>query len=65
MPWADLGYVSVAVDFFVLLAMLVIIISLEGQFGATNGALETSTMEEGEVLQGPNAVHLVNGFAAP
>lgn len=61
----DLGHVAAAVHLLVLLPVLVVVIGLQGELGAADGALEASAVEEGEVLQRAHPVHLVDGLAAP
>lgn len=61
----DLGHVAAAVHLLVLLPVLVVVVGLEGELGAAHRALETSAVEEGEVLQRTDPVHLVDGLAAP
>lgn len=60
-----LGHVVLAVNLLVLLALLVVEVGLQRQFGAAEEALEASLMVEGEVLQRADLIHLVDRLAAP
>lgn len=62
---SDLGHMATAVDLFVLLAVLVVVVGLEREFRAADGALEAAAVEEGEVLERADPVHLVDGVVAP
>lgn len=62
--WSRLGHVALAVDLFVVLVLLVVVVGPQGQFGAADEALEAALVEEGEVLQGADFVHLVDCLAA-
>lgn len=62
--WAYLGDMTAAVYFFILLPVLVVVVRLEGEFGPTDSALETSRMEEAEIFQRPYPVDLVDSLIA-
>lgn len=62
---SDLGHMATAVDLFVLLAVLVVVVGLERELRAADGALEAAAVEEGEVLERTDSVHLVDGVVAP
>lgn len=64
MAGADLGHVAAAVNFLVLLSVLVVVVRLERELGATYCALEAAAVEEGEVLERTDAVHLVDRLLA-
>lgn len=64
MAGADFWYMTTAIHLLVLLPVLVVIVRLERQLRAANRALETTTVEEGEVLQGPDPVHLIDRVGA-
>lgn len=61
-PW--FRYVTATVNFLVVDCVLIIIISFECQLGTTNRTLETTSMEEREILQWSNSVHLVHRLLA-
>lgn len=65
MPGSDLRHMAAAVDFLVLLTVLVVVVSLEGELGATDGTLEAAAVEECEVLERTDSVHLVDRVVAP
>lgn len=56
--------VTAAVDFLVILAVLVVQVGFQRQFGAARRTLEATAVEEAEVLQRPDSVHLVDGLLA-
>lgn len=62
---SDLGHMATAVDLFVLLAVLVVVVRLERELRAADGALEAAAVEEGEVLERADSVHLVDRVVAP
>lgn len=62
---SDLGHMATAVDLFVLLAVLIVVVGLERELRAADGALEAAAVEEGEVLERTDPVHLVDGVVAP
>lgn len=47
----------------VLIVLLVVEISFEGEFGATDVTLEASPVEEGEVFEGTHFVHLIHSLS--
>lgn len=57
--------VAAAVDLLVLLTVLVVVVRLQCEFGAADGALEAAAVEEGEVFERPDTVHLVHRLVAP
>lgn len=65
MAGADLWHVGTAVYLFILLAMLVVVVRLQSQFGTAHGALETAAVEKREVLERPDPVHLIHCLVAP
>ena len=62
---SNLGYVADAVDLLVFVAVLVVVVSLESQFGAACRTLKTTLMEKGKILEGTDSVYLVHRLAAP
>lgn len=56
-----LRHVTTTVHLLVFLPVLVVVVSLECQLGPTYGALETTAVEEREVLERSHSVHLVHG----
>ena len=60
----DLGHMADAVHFLIFVRMLVVEIRFQRQLGVANEALETALVEEGEILQRTDSVHLVDGLAA-
>ena len=47
------------------LRILVVAVGLEGKLGVAGVAFEATSVEEGEVLEGTDPVHLVHSLAAP
>lgn len=62
--WTWLGNVAATVHLLVVDRMLVVVVSLQGQFSAADRALETTRVKEREVLQWTDSVHLVDGLSA-
>lgn len=65
MAGADFRSVAVAVNLFIFLPVLVIVVGLEGQFSTAYGALKATRVEEGKILERTDPVHLVHGLPAP
>ena len=57
--------VAAAVHLLVLASVLVVVVRLERELGPAHGALEAATVEEGEILEGPNPIHLVHCLITP
>lgn len=62
---SDLGHMATAVDLFVLLAVLVVVVRLERELRPADGTLEAAAVEEREVLQWTDSVHLVDRVVTP
>ena len=65
MARADLWHVRTAIYFFILLAMLVVVVRLQGEFGTTHCAFETAAVKKRKVLERSDPVHLIHCLAAP
>lgn len=64
-PGPRLGHVTAAVHLLVVDRVLIVVVRLQGEFGAADRALEATRVEERKVLQGTHPVHLVDGLSAP
>lgn len=65
MAGANLWHVGTAVHLFILLAMLVVVVRLQSQFGTAHGAFETAAVEKREVLERADPVHLIHCLVTP
>ena len=54
-----------AVDLFVLLRVLVVVVGAESELSPADAAPEAAAVEEGEVFQGPDLVRRINRLFAP
>ena len=58
-------YVTTAVYFLIFLFVLVVVIRLQSQFGATHGTFEAPAVEKREIFQRADAIDLVYCIVAP
>jgi len=58
-------HVTAAVHLLVVDRVLIVVVSLQGELGAADRALEAARVEKREVLQGTHPVDLVDGLSAP
>lgn len=63
-PGSRFGHMTATVNLLVVDRVLIVVIRLQGEFGAADRALEAARVEEREVLQGTHPVHLVDGLSA-
>ena len=63
--WAWFRNVAATVHLLVVDRVLIVVVGFQGQLGAADRALEAARVEEREVLQRADSVHLVHGLGTP
>lgn len=65
MSWPYFWHVTAAVNFLILLSVLVIEIGFQCQLGTANKTLKASAVKESKILQWSHTIYLIDRLIAP